>query len=146
MKRGTKWCTCTESQLRIFELYVQAKNTIAHHALHAKYEFTWLGRCNIKQAKNRHHFSLFHAQAASELSLTTTLRISSSFSRSLRVNLSDLSSALMPSLSDLLASSKEGFILLPETDSSENNELQAVLSVHSVPQRDSRSSLLVLGL
>jgi len=53
---------------------------------------------------------------------------------------------LLASLKDVLAFSKEKLMRLePGIESSESVELHAVLSVHSVPQRDSTSSF-ALGL
>jgi len=86
-------------------------------------------------------FSLGFAQAKSEPSSATTSRSSSSFAMKLRVNLTDRSSARRRSFNTRLASSREGLTRLPPApQSSEKDELQAVLSVHSVPHSDSRSS------
>lgn len=76
-------------------------------------------------------------------SVTTATRNSSSLASRPRVNLTDRSSAPMRSFNVLLASLRDALKRLPLSlqSSEENDELQTVLSVHSVPQSDSRSSL-----
>jgi len=79
-------------------------------------------------------------------SSATALRSSSSFVRMQSVNLAERSWAPIRSFNIFLASDREKLLCFePTPPSSDNEELQAVLSVHSVPQRDSRSSL-TLGL
>jgi len=80
--------------------------------------------------------------AASELSATTASRSSSSLASKPWLNLADRSEAHIRSFSVLRASSREKLRRLPPVlPSSEIEELHAVLSVHSVPHKDSRSSV-----
>lgn len=86
-------------------------------------------------------------QGFSAPSSATASRSSSSFASKPRANLIDRSSAQMRSFKVRLALYSDALCVKAELLSSENEELQAVLSVHSVPHRDSRSSLAqTLGL